>query len=264
MGQVAVVHGEAGGEAGPQAAAQAGLAPDALAHHQHGVVERALGALRHRVHPDHKDDVHDDLRGQERGGAAMSEGRRSATELAGSRCGETHLKDSQDHVTHKDGEVEAASARQPRPRKTPHQEAQREQEGGGRHGHHGRLGRLWRHVGASVTVITRVGPHGAVRISVHVPHQRGGHTGEDDEAHEGRRRVEGFDQTGRREPAVEVLHALGGVGGGTVTVLGILGPRGVNAGCRVEGWGGGTVGWAVDWGAVVIAMVIHGVEGHSW
>lgn len=59
--QVAVVHGEAGGKPGPQAGAEAGVALDVLAHHQHGVGERALGALRHRVHPDHEDDVHDDL-----------------------------------------------------------------------------------------------------------------------------------------------------------------------------------------------------------
>lgn len=59
--QVAVVGREAGGEAAPQAAAQAGVALDVLAHHQHGVVERALGALGRRVHPDHEDDVHDDL-----------------------------------------------------------------------------------------------------------------------------------------------------------------------------------------------------------
>lgn len=59
--QVAVVGGEAGGEAAPQAAAQAGVALDVLAHHQHGVVERTLGALGHRVHPDHEDDIHDDL-----------------------------------------------------------------------------------------------------------------------------------------------------------------------------------------------------------
>lgn len=112
-------------------------------------------------------------------------------------------------------------------------------------------------------VISRVGP-GAVTIPVHIPHQRGGHAGEDDEAHEGRRRLEGSDETGRREPGVEVLDPLllpEAVGGGPVTVLGILGPRGVNAGCRVAGRGGGTVGWAVDWGAVVMAMVIHDVEG---
>lgn len=59
--QVAVVHGEPGGEPGPHAAAEAGVALEALAHHQHGVVERALGVLRQRVHPDHEDDVHDDL-----------------------------------------------------------------------------------------------------------------------------------------------------------------------------------------------------------
>lgn len=55
-----------------------------------------------------------------------------------------------------------------------------------------------------------------------------------------------------------------GTMGDTGTGPGILAPQGArNAECRVEGLGGGAVGWAVDWGAVAIAMVKHGVEGHS-
>lgn len=71
--QVAAVGGEGGGEAGPQAAAEAGPALEALAHHQRGVVERALGALSRRVHAHHEDDVHDDLEvtGETGGGARV-------------------------------------------------------------------------------------------------------------------------------------------------------------------------------------------------
>lgn len=55
-----------------------------------------------------------------------------------------------------------------------------------------------------------------------------------------------------------------GTMGDTGTGPGILAPQGArNAECRVEGLGGGAVGWAVDWGAVAIAMVKHDVEGHS-
>lgn len=61
MVQVLIVHGKPPWKTGPQAAAEAGTALDVLTHHQHGVVQHALGALRHRVHPDHKDDVDDAL-----------------------------------------------------------------------------------------------------------------------------------------------------------------------------------------------------------
>ena len=40
--QVLVVHGETAWKPGPDAAAEAGTALDALAHHQHGIVEHAL------------------------------------------------------------------------------------------------------------------------------------------------------------------------------------------------------------------------------
>lgn len=61
MVKVLIEHGEAPWKTGPQAAAQAGTALTALTHHQNGVVLYALGALRHRVHPDHEDDVDDAL-----------------------------------------------------------------------------------------------------------------------------------------------------------------------------------------------------------
>lgn len=56
MVQVPIVHRELA-----HAAPKAGAALDALANHQDGVVQHALRALRHRVHPDHKDDVNDAL-----------------------------------------------------------------------------------------------------------------------------------------------------------------------------------------------------------
>lgn len=54
-----------------------------------------------------------------------------------------------------------------------------------------------------------------------------------------------------------------GVWGGTITVLGILALRELDAGRGVEGVGGGAVGWAVHGGAVVIAMAKHHWEGYS-
>lgn len=62
--QVLVVHGEASWEARPQANAEAGDTLARLALHQQRVVEHALRALRHGVHPDGKDDVDDALRCQ--------------------------------------------------------------------------------------------------------------------------------------------------------------------------------------------------------
>ncbi len=59
--QVLIVQREPAWKTGANAAAEAGAALDVLAHHQHGVVQHALRALRHRVHPDHKNDVDDAL-----------------------------------------------------------------------------------------------------------------------------------------------------------------------------------------------------------
>lgn len=61
MLQVLIVHGETPGEPRAHAATEAGAGLDVLTHHQHGVVQHALGALRHGVHPDHKDDINDAL-----------------------------------------------------------------------------------------------------------------------------------------------------------------------------------------------------------
>lgn len=59
--QVLIVQGEPGRKTTPQAGADAGNTLAFLTHTQHGVVEHALWALRHRVHPDRKDDVDDAL-----------------------------------------------------------------------------------------------------------------------------------------------------------------------------------------------------------
>ena len=59
--QVLVVQGEASWVARACGGADAGAPLDVLTHHQHGVVQHALGALGHGVHPDHEDDVHDAL-----------------------------------------------------------------------------------------------------------------------------------------------------------------------------------------------------------
>jgi len=66
--QVLGVHGEAPREAGSGPRAEAGAPLQVLTHHQHGVVQHALGALRHGVHPDHEDDVDYALRTESWGG----------------------------------------------------------------------------------------------------------------------------------------------------------------------------------------------------
>lgn len=55
--QVLIVHGEPGRKTTPQADADAGNTLAFLTHPQHGVVEYALWALCHRVHPNRKDNV---------------------------------------------------------------------------------------------------------------------------------------------------------------------------------------------------------------
>ena len=59
--QVLVVQGEASWVPRACGRTDTGAPLDVLTHHQHGVVEHALGALGHGVHPDHKYDVYDAL-----------------------------------------------------------------------------------------------------------------------------------------------------------------------------------------------------------
>lgn len=59
--EILIVHGEASWKTSPHTPTEAGAALDVLTHHQHGVVQHALGALGHRVHADHEYDIDDTL-----------------------------------------------------------------------------------------------------------------------------------------------------------------------------------------------------------